>query len=103
MVKCEVNNSNTCIRFIICYLKPQVTAIKSLYKLESYCSCCDSLFSSESKPEANSCGASGKLGISAPSGNPSITSSLPPSSNGESPLNILSSNELSPLFENAHI
>ena len=65
--------------------------------------CCDSFFNSASNPEANSCGASGRFGISAPSGNPSITSSVPPSSNGESPLNILSSNELYPLFVKVHI
>ena len=46
-------------------------------------------FRSASKPGENSCGASGILGISTPLGNPSITSRVPPSSNGESPLNIL--------------
>ncbi len=49
-----------------------------------------------SKPGENSCGASGILGISTPSGNSSITSRVPPSSNSESPLNILSNNASSP-------
>ena len=43
---------------------------------------------SVSRPEENSCGASGINGMFAPSGWPSKTSKSPPSSKGEEPLKI---------------
>jgi hypothetical protein len=53
---------------------------------------CTNFLSSPSRPEANSCGASGRFGIAAPSGCPSNVS-ISPSPKGEEPVNIFDNPE----------
>jgi len=50
--------------------------------------------SSPSRPDANSRSASGRFGIGAPSGTPSMASRSPPSPNRDEPLKILDKPDL---------